>query len=389
MLLKNLPTIVLEQAVYKKNPRLLIRFPYDSLLIQHVRQIDGATWSKTLRVWHVADTKENLASIIAIFKDVATVDISKIGTNEVFRRNLTEAQRTLLNNFYLYLKGKRYSESTIQTYTFFVADFVNFHTETALEELTNRSVEVFIEKVFIPRKYSISSQRQFISALKVFTVFYPHTKINDLQLERPKKSRILPNVLSQEEVLRIVQVTKNLKHRAIIVLLYSSGLRIGEITSLQLKNIDVERRQVKVVSGKGRKDRFVVLASSFLPLLMNYLTTYVPKVYFIEGPEGERYSESSIRKFLEKSVALAKISKKVTPHTLRHSYATHLLENGVGLRHIQELLGHAKPETTMIYTHVAKKDLLEIKSPLDTILLTLSRNTKDEQNFLLSGNNPI
>ncbi|WP_226742928.1 tyrosine-type recombinase/integrase [Polaribacter gangjinensis] len=387
--MKNLPTIVLEQAVYKKNPRLLIRFPYDSLLIQHVRQIDGATWSKTLRVWHVADTKENLASIIAIFKDVATVDISKIGTNEVFRRNLTEAQRTLLNNFYLYLKGKRYSESTIQTYTFFVADFVNFHTETALEELTNRSVEVFIEKVFIPRKYSISSQRQFISALKVFTVFYPHTKINDLQLERPKKSRILPNVLSQEEVLRIVQVTKNLKHRAIIVLLYSSGLRIGEITSLQLKNIDVERRQVKVVSGKGRKDRFVVLASSFLPLLMNYLTTYVPKVYFIEGPEGERYSESSIRKFLEKSVALAKISKKVTPHTLRHSYATHLLENGVGLRHIQELLGHAKPETTMIYTHVAKKDLLEIKSPLDTILLTLSRNTKDEQNFLLSGNNPI
>jgi len=389
MLLKNLPIIVLEQTVHKKNPRLLIRFPYDSLLIQHVRQIHDATWSKTLRAWHVTDTKDNLASILAIFKDVATLDISKIGTNEVFRRNLTEAQRTLLNNFYLYLKGKRYSKSTIQTYTFFVADFVNFHTETALEELTNRSVEVFIEKVFIPRKYSISSQRQFISALKVFTVFYPHTKINDLQLERPKKSRILPNVLSQEEVLRIVQVTKNLKHRAIIVLLYSCGLRIGEITSLQLKNIDVERRQVKVVSGKGRKDRFVVLASSFLPLLMNYLTTYVPKVYFIEGPERERYSESSIRKFLGKSVSLAKVTKKVTPHTLRHSYATHLLENGVGLRHIQELLGHAKPETTMIYTHVAKKDLLEIKSPLDTILLNLRSNAKDEQNFLLSGNNPI
>lgn len=387
--MKNHPIIIVEQRVYKKNPSLLIRFPYNSLLIQQVRKITGAAWSKTLQVWHVADTKENLALIMSTFKDIAEVDISKISTKEVFRRNLTDDQRTLLNNFYLYLKGKRYSPSTIHTYTFFVADFVNFHTEIALEELTNRSVEVFIEKVFIPRKYSISSQRQFISALKVFTVFYPHTKINDLQLERPKKSRILPNVLSQEEVLRIVQVTKNLKHRAIIVLLYSSGLRIGEITSLQLKNIDVERRQVKVVSGKGRKDRFVVLASSFLPLLMNYLTTYVPKVYFIEGPEGERYSESSIRKFLEKSVALAKISKKVTPHTLRHSYATHLLENGVGLRHIQELLGHAKPETTMIYTHVAKKDLLEIKSPLDTILLTLSRNTKDEQNFLLSGNNPI
>lgn len=387
--MKNHPIIIVEQRVYKKNPRLLIRFPYDSILIEHIRQIDGATWSKTLRVWHVADTKENLALIMATFKGIAEVDISKISTKKVLRRNLTEDQRTLLNQFYLYLKGKRYSKSTIQTYTFFVADFVNFHTQSALEELTNRSVELFIEKVFIDRKYSISSQRQFISALKLFIIFYPNTKIDDLQLERPKKSQKLPNVLSQEEVLRIIQGTKNLKHRAIIVLLYSSGLRIGEITSLQLKNIDVERRQVKVVSGKGRKDRFVVLASSFLPLLMNYLTAYVPKFYFIEGPEGERYSESSIRKFLGKSVSLAKVTKKVTPHTLRHSYATHLLENGVGLRHIQELLGHAKPETTMIYTHVAKKDLLEIKSPLDTILLNLSRNAKDEQSFLLSGNNPI
>jgi integrase/recombinase XerD len=387
--MKKYPTIYLEQQVHRNSSKLLIKFKFDNGLISIIRSISGATWSKTLAAWHVENTKENYDKVITTFKGITIINSSKISKTIPFKRKLTNDQKTILNNFYLYLKGKRYSKSTIQTYTFFVADFVNFHTKTPLEELTNRSVELFIEKVFIEREYSVSTQRQFISALKIFIIFCPKTKINDLVLERPKKSRKLPNVLSQEEVLRIVQVTKNLKHRAIIVLLYSSGLRIGEITSLQLKNIDIERKQVKIESGKGRKDRFVVLASSFLPLLLNYLTTYTPKVYFIEGLEGHRYSESSIRKFLGKSVILAKVLKRVTPHTLRHSYATHLLENGVGLRHIQELLGHAKPETTMIYTHVAKKDLLDITSPLDTILLTLNQNNKEEQNFLLSGNNTI
>ena len=115
-------------------------------------------------------------------------------------------------------------------------------------------------------------------------------------------------------------------------------------------------------------------------MLKNYVSTYRPNRYFVEGPKGERCSESSVRKFLHTSTKLAGIHKNITPHTLRHSYATHLLENGVGLRYIQELLGHSKPETTMIYTHVAKKDLLDI------ILLSLSKTDKQEQKFLLSGN---
>ena len=384
--MKKIPTIFLEYKDYKKTPQLLVKFKYNDYLLNLIRKIPAATWSTSLKTWYLKDTKENLNLIISTFKGITTIDSSKLTKKNIFKRNLTDSEKTLLNNFYLYLKGKRYSKSTIQTYTLFIADFINFHTKTPLAELTNRDVELFIETVFIERKYSISSQRQFISALKIFIVFYPQTKINDLSLERPKKSRTLPNVLSQEEVLRIIQLTKNLKHRAIIVLLYSSGLRIGEVTGLLLKNIDILRKQIKVEGGKGRKDRFVVLATSYLPLLHNYLTTFKPALYFIEGPTGKKYSESSIRKFLFKSVQKAGISKKVTPHTLRHSYATHLLENGVGLRHIQELLGHAKPETTMIYTHVAKKDLLDIQSPLDTILLNLDKSDKQEQKFLLSGN---
>jgi site-specific recombinase XerD len=385
----HLPFIYLEKKFHRKENRIILRFPFDNTLIDLVRTIKGATWSKTLKAWYVKDSKENLNTITVLFKNIAAIDTSKIVQKTLFKRNLTEVQKKLLNSYYLFLKGKRYSKSTINTYTFFIADFINFHTKTPIEELTNRDVELFIETVFIERNYSISSQRQFISALKTFTVFCPQTKIDNLSLERPKKSRSLPNVLSQEEVLRIIQLTKNLKHRAIIVLLYSSGLRIGEVTRLLLKSIDVQRKQIKVEGGKGRKDRFVVLAASYLPLLQNYLTTFKPARYFIEGPIGKKYSESSIRKFLFKSVQKAGISKKVTPHTLRHSYATHLLENGVGLRHIQELLGHAKPETTMIYTHVAKKDLLDIQSPLDTIILNLDKNDKREQKFLLSGNRDL
>ena len=379
-------TIILEQKTHRKNNQLLIKFDYDETLISLVRSVNGTSWSKSLKAWYLINTAENLAIILKLFEGITKIDLSGISKKVGFKRDLTPEQKKILNNFYLFLKGKRYSQSTIQTYTFFVADFINFHTKTPLKELTNRDVELFIETVFIERNYSVSSQRQFISALKIFTVFCPQTKINNLSLERPKKSRLLPNVLSQEEVLRIIQLTKNLKHRAIIVLLYSSGLRIGEVTGLLLKNIDILRKQIKVEGGKGRKDRFVVLATSYLPLLHNYLTTFKPALYFIEGPTGKKYSESSIRKFLFKSVQKAGISKKVTPHTLRHSYATHLLENGVGLRHIQELLGHAKPETTMIYTHVAKKDLLDIQSPLDTILLSLDKSDKQEQKFLLSGN---
>jgi len=384
--MEKIPTIFLEQKVHRKSKQLLIQFKYHQKLIDIIKTVNGVRWSTSLKSWYLKDTPKNLALIVTLFEGITKVDTNKISSKKVFQRNLTEAQKTLLNSFYLYLKGKRYSQSTLNTYTFFVADFINFHTKIALEDLTNRNVEEFIETVFLERNYSISSQRQFISAIKIFIVFYPETKINNLHLERPKKSRQLPNVLSQEEVIEVIRVTKNLKHRAIIALIYSCGLRISELIKLELKNIDINRRQLFIQNGKGRKDRYVILADSLLPLLQNYFSTYNPTCYFVEGGICKPYSESSIRKFLHKSTKLASIQKNVTPHTLRHSYATHLLENGIGLRHIQELLGHERPETTMIYTHVAKKDLLEIKSPLDTILMNLEKNASANRPMLNSEN---
>jgi integrase/recombinase XerD len=380
------PTIFLEEKIHRKNNQLLIKFEYDETLISLVRTVNGASWSKSLKAWYLISNAENLSIILNLFKNISKVDVSKISKKTPFKRDLTDEQKKLLNQFYLFLKGKRYSQSTIQTYTFFIADFINFHTKTPLAELTNRAVELFIETVFMERNYSVSSQRQFISALKIFTVFCPQTKIHNLALERPKKSRILPSVLSQEEVLRIIQYTQNIKHRAILTLLYSCGLRIGELINLKLIDFHIDRKQLIVKKGKGRKDRYVSLADSFLPLLSNYYHSYKPTIYFVEGQNGGKYSAESIRSFLRKSCKKAGIRKPVTPHTLRHSYATHLLENGVDLRYIQTLLGHSKPETTMIYTHVQRKDLMEIQNPLDVALQKFNKINKDKQKVVLSRN---
>lgn len=384
--MKKLPTIILEQKVHRKTLQLLIKFDFNHSLINSIRKIEGAKWSSTLKTWYVKDTKANLNLIHEIFADFATIDARKLSKKTLFKRNLTESQKKLLNSFYVFLKGKRYSTSTIQTYTFFIADFVNFYTNKPLEEINNRDVELFIEKVFLERNYSVSSQRQFISALKIFIIYYPHTKIDNLVLERPKRSRKLPNVISQEEVLAIIRCTQNLKHRAILALIYSCGLRISELINLKLVDFHIERKQLIVKNGKGRKDRYVSLAESFLPLLSNYYYSYKPDVFFVEGQKGGSYSAASVRQFLRKSCLKAKITKNVTPHTLRHSYATHLLENGVDIRYIQSLLGHSKPETTMIYTHVKRKDLMEIQNPLDVALQKISRRDNDKENILLSGN---
>ncbi|NVK53541.1 MAG: site-specific integrase [Flavobacteriaceae bacterium] len=384
--MKKLPTIYLEQKVHRKNNQLLVRFQYHQQLIDLMKSVNATHWSSSLKCWYLKDTDKNLRTIIALFENVTTVDTSKIHKKRAFQRNLTEAQKELLNAFYLFLKGKRYSESTINTYTFFVADFINFHTKTALDDLCNRHVEEFIETVFLERNYSISSQRQFISAIKVFIVFYPQTTINELQLERPKKSKKLPFVLSQEEIVTIIKVTQNLKHKVIIALLYSCGLRISELINLKLTDFNLQRKQLIVRNGKGRKDRYVSLADSIFPLLSNYYHSFLPKIYFVEGKANTKYSAESVRQFLKKSCVRAKIYKTVTPHTLRHSYATHLLENGVDIRYIQSLLGHAKPETTMIYTHVKRKDLMQISNPLDMAIKKLKATDNTNRNVLLSGN---
>jgi len=386
------PTLVLKKVLHRKKVRLLLLFPYNEAIISTIRNLKIYSWSQTLKGWYTNFSSEQVEQIKKILKNDVKfkLDATMYKTFNMRpikeKRVISEENKEILRSYVSYLKGKCYSESTVKTYFTFVADFFNYLKDIPLDTITNRDVEKFIETVFIPRKYSISSHRQFISALKLFKVFYPECKIEELNLKRPKKSQILPTVLSKEEVIDLLRYTKNLKHRAVLAMIYSAGLRISELLNLELKHIDVDRRQLTVKNSKGRKDRNIILAQSFIPLMQNYLISYNPETYFVEGKPFQKYSAESIRAFLHRSSKIARITKRVTPHTLRHSYATHLLENGIDIRYIQELLGHAKPETTMIYTHVSKKDLLNIESPLDLAVKSLVDSNKDKNNLRLSGN---
>ena len=194
------------------------------------------------------------------------------------------------------------------------------------------------------------------------------TKIEIDKIHRPKRAKALPNVLSKEEVKKILDAHSNLKHKAMLSMIYSCGLRRSELLNLKFSDIDSKRNIVIIRQSKGKKDRITPLSAKILDLLRSYYKEYSPKTYLFEGQEkNTQYSARSLEEVLKKSVRLASINKPVTLHWLRHSYATHLLESGTDLRYIQELLGHNSSKTTEIYTHVSTKNIQQIKSPFDDL----------------------
>ena len=217
------------------------------------------------------------------------------------------------------------------------------------------------------RKVSASYQNQAINAIKFYYERVLGSKRKFYFIERPNKEKTLPVVLNTDEIKQILNVTENLKHKTILALIYSAGLRISECINMKIKDIDSKRMQIRISQSKGKKDRYTLLSQKTLVLLRSYFLEYKPKDYLFESPTLEQYSASSIQAIFRASCAKAKITKKATVHTLRHSFATHLLENGTDLRYIQSLLGHESSKTTEIYTHITTKGFDQIKSPLDNL----------------------
>jgi site-specific recombinase XerD len=215
------------------------------------------------------------------------------------------------------------------------------------------------------REVSESYQNQMINAIK----FYYEKVLGGTQhsyfIDRPKKSKPLPVVLSQKETIQLLKSISNLKHKTILTVIYSCGLRVSELINLKLSSIYLEESKIHIVAAKGKKDRYVTLAERTKKLIEIYTEKYAPEQYLVEGQKGGQYTASSIRKFLQKYSIDAQITKKVTPHTLRHSFATHLLEKGISLRYIQYILGHQNSKTTEIYTHITQTGIENIKNPLD------------------------
>ena len=384
-------TVSLESFTHNDQHCIAIKFPYNFEIKEYIKKFNGVRWTKTHSTFYIYYTeirledlklylaKENL-KIISNQKKESTLRIAK--GKKIELKPLNKEKTVVFRHYLKYLEGKRFSKSTIASYSNFILEFLRFTDKKPVDELNENDVRNYIEWAVTSLNYAVSTHRQMVSGFKHFAHFYPACSINIDNIYMPKKDRKLPVVLSIEEVMLLLQATKNLKHRAILAILYSSGLRISEIINLKLSDFDFKRKQLHIQKSKGRKDRYATIAESAFPLIKNYYKTYKPKLYFIENPKGGKYSPQSIRSFLKKSLQLAGITKTVTPHTLRHSYATHMLEQGIGIRHIQELLGHSRPETTMIYTHVTRKDLEQIKSPLDTAINKLYLQDNNNKKFL-------
>ena len=264
-----------------------------------------------------------------------------------------------------------YSMNTIRTYHSLLLRFLNNHKDKGMERVnafTEEDINQYHRQMVQAGAYSCSFINQSINAVKFYyqRVLGRH-EVQLHNVERPEKPDRLPTVLSKQEVKRILEATGNLKHRCMLQLLYAGGLRIGEVINLRLSDVKSDRNLLLIRGGKGKKDRTTVLSQKLLENLRAYYKEYRPKEWLFEGQFGGQYTVDSIRNVFRACMVKAAIKTKATPHTLRHSFATHLLEQGTDLRYIQTLLGHRSSKTTEIYTHVTSYALDKIMSPLDNL----------------------
>lgn len=367
-----------EPIIHNKQARIALYFEYSKEANERVRKLTGVKWSNTLKVWHVPDTEEYREQ----FKITTTpkVDLNSQSTlvkNElksIEEKNLTAEMISKIEAYKQWLRSRRYSENTVKTYSEALLSFLRFYSHKPVAEISNNDVIVFNNEFILKHKLSASYQNQIVNAIKLFFKKIEGSALNVDLVHRPKKYNPLPKVLAIEEVAAIINALDNIKHKCMISLIYSAGLRRSELLNMRISNLDSKRMEIFIAHSKNRKDRVVPLSETGLQLLREYYKSYHPKDYLFEGQSGDQYSERSLALVLKKACEKAGIKKQVNLHMLRHSYATHLLETGTDLRYIQELLGHKSSKTTEIYTHVSQRSLNKISSPLDKLNIKITRD---------------
>jgi integrase/recombinase XerD len=398
----------LNAIVHREEQKLALYFEKNNALIAILRtNFPQLRWSKTQKAWLLPYDSKLKCELFRLLKGKVWIDYSDLNRieNGKFRienvelssekseengklrfkseaqslgvkvksknnilPDLSQERKLTIQKFKNYLTAKRYSANTIETYSDAVSIFLRFSAEKEIENLTNRDVEYFNNEYILKHGLSASYQNQVVNALKLFFKVVEGKTIVPELIERPRREHRLPNVLSKEEVKAILNAHKNLKHKMMLTLIYSCGLRRSELLHLKPLDIDSKRNIVIIKQSKGKKDRIVPLSPKVLEMLREYYKLYQPKTWLFEGQESNTtYSEKSLQNVLKQSLIKCKIKKPVTLHWLRHSYATHLLESGTDLRYIQELLGHNSSRTTEIYTHVSTKNIQNIISPFDSL----------------------
>lgn len=365
--------------LYIENQKMIgLLFYPDKIMQALVKQLPNVKWSTQYEMAFIPNNDKNLNLIFDTFKGVCWINCSHFFPNkpinisneelsvDSFRKRKPKAGwRYCPEDFYQKLEIRKYALNTAKIYIQLFEKFINhFPEEENLMDLNEYKIRNYLQTLVQSGK-SDSYVNQSINAIKFYYEVVHEMPNRFYSIERPIKTESLPKVLSQEQVFRILDNTHNLKHRCIVSLLYSAGLRRGELIDLKLEDVISDRMLIRVNNGKGRKDRYTLLSESILADLRKYYKRYKPVKYLFEGVAGEKYSPSSVGKIVVRSARRAKIIQRVTPHMLRHSFATHLLENGIDLRQIQSLLGHNTLRTTEIYTHVAVRGMNKIKNPLD------------------------
>jgi integrase/recombinase XerD len=357
--------VKIQDIEHRGKKRIALIFDYDAKLIAVIKNIEGYKYSSSKKLWHYPATQETLNAIKQKLEGVASVIEEKFDLPPT----LNEEASAKVKQYVQWLKSKRYSDSTIKTYTDALKAFLKFYQDKPIAEITNDDVVVFNNEFILKYKLSASYQNQVVNAIKLFFRTVQNRAIDVEQIHRPKKPFKLPSILSLEEVEAMLNSLDNIKHKAMLALIYQGGLRRSELLNMQVPDVDSKRMLITIRNAKGNKDRIVPLSETALGLLRLYYKNHKPKQYLFEGQKGGRYTESSLEEVFHKAKDLAKINKNVSLHTLRHSYATHLLEGGVNLRYIQELLGHKSPKTTQLYTHVSSEGLGKVTSPLEKLKL--------------------
>lgn len=341
--------------------RILVSFSYDPKCVTKVKSIEGHRWHPDKKYWSFPYSKDILKKILSAFTgENINIDHSLQGLikETAKNKNFEDLRRELVS--------RKYSPKTVKAYLYYNRDMLKLIGKSSFN-VKESDIKNYLLYLVEEKKAATSTLNIAINALKFYYGIMLKRKFF-YEIKRPRKDKKLPVVLSEEEVAKILSLVNNIKHKAILMLIYSAGLRVSEVVKLRPENIDRERKLIHIKGAKGRKDRYTMLSDVALAALRDYLKKHSPQSWLFAGAKIERHiSTRTVQAIFEQACASANIIKNVGVHSLRHSFATHLLESGTDLRYIQELLGHKNSKTTEIYTHVSNKSLGKIKSPLDNL----------------------
>lgn len=362
--------IYIKKLMIDTQVRLAFDFSRCPQLAIQLQNIKDWQWSDRDAVWHIPYYSNHLAYLQKRFGHLATFydvdnDINS-GMQPVLScpevKNNTDV---IPPELFQYMHLKRYSLNTQKTYASVLSKFLTYWPHIEPRQITDQQVQQYMLYLVESKKCSAAYQRQTINAIKLYFQAVLKTTLSELSVVAPRRQKVLPVVLSEEEVILLFSQVANLKHKAMLYCIYSAGLRRNELLELKIADIDSKRHCIMIRAAKGNKDRVTLLSHKCLLLLRDYYRAYHPQDYLFEGVTGGKYSATSLRKIFHRALLATHINKKASLHTLRHSFATHLLEHGTDLRYIQALLGHSSSKTTEIYTHMTTKGFANLKSPLD------------------------